>query len=157
MSGEKNNTMRLLDQRGIPYQVYTFSPDIHSAQGVAKVTGLLASMVFKTLVVMPAQGRPILVLIPGDHELDLRGLARTLGVKKTRMATRREAEQATGLKVGGISPLALLDRGFAVYLDHSACTLEEILVSAGERGKNLRLLTTDLIALTEAEIVDVSG
>jgi prolyl-tRNA editing enzyme YbaK/EbsC (Cys-tRNA(Pro) deacylase) len=44
-----------------------------------------------------------------------------------------------------------------VYLDRSALALEDILVSAGERGKNLRLRTADLIALTEAEIIDASG
>lgn len=157
MSGEKNNAMRLLDRRGIPYQAYTFSPDIHSAQGVAEVTGLPVGMVFKTLVVIPANGEPILVLLPGDRELDLRYLARTLAVKKVRMATRREAEQFTGLQVGGISPLALLDRGFAVYLDRSVLALDEVLVSAGERGKNLRLRTADLIAVTGAEVLEAAG
>jgi Cys-tRNA(Pro)/Cys-tRNA(Cys) deacylase len=157
MSSQKNNTMRLLDQRGILYEAYTFSPDIHSAQGVAEVTGLPAAIVFKTLVVMLTPGRPILVLIPGDHELDLRRLARTLGVKKARMATKREAEKSTGLQVGGISPLALLERGFAVYLDRSALALDEILVSAGERGKNVGLRTGDLIALTGAEIIEATG
>lgn len=157
MPGEKNNAMRLLDQRGISYQTYTFSPDIHSAQGVAEVVGIPIQLVFKTLVVIPAEGRPVLVLVPGDQELDLRRLARTMGVKKARMATLREAEQFTGLQVGGISPLALLDRGFAVYLDHAALTLAEILVSAGERGKNLLLRTADLIALTGAEVIEAAG
>lgn len=157
MSGDKNNAMRLLDRRGISYQVYSFSPDIHSAQGVAEETGLPAPMIFKTLVVMPAEGRPVLVLIPGDRELDLRRLARTLGVKKARMAALSEAERFTGLQVGGISPLALLDRGFAVYLDRSALDLDEVLVSAGERGKNVRLRTADLVAVTGAEVVDASG
>jgi Cys-tRNA(Pro)/Cys-tRNA(Cys) deacylase len=157
MSGEKNNVMRLLDRRGISYQAYAFSPDIHSAQGVAEVTGLPAAMVFKTLVAMPAEGRPILVLVPGDHELDLRRLARALGIKKARMATKSEAERFTGLQVGGISPLALLDRGFRVYLDHSALVLDDVLVSAGERGKNVRLRTTDLIAVTAAEVIEAAG
>jgi Cys-tRNA(Pro)/Cys-tRNA(Cys) deacylase len=114
-------------------------------------------MVFKTLVAMPAEGRPILVLVPGDHELDLRRLARALGIKKARMATKSEAERFTGLQVGGISPLALLDRGFRVYLDHSALVLDDVLVSAGERGKNVRLRTTDLIAVTAAEVIEAAG
>ena len=41
---------------------------------------------------------------------------------KLRMATQREAESLTGLLVGGISALALLNRGFRVFLDSSAIT-----------------------------------
>ena len=39
MSDNKTNAMRALDVRKIPYQVFTFSPDIHSAAGVAEVVG----------------------------------------------------------------------------------------------------------------------
>ena len=157
MAIEKNNAMRLLERRGIPYQAYAFSPDIHSAQGVAEVIGVPASMVYKTLVVMPPEGRPILVLIPGDCELDLHRLARSLDMKKMRMATQKEAEKSTGLQVGGISPLALLDRGLRIYVDRSVLELEEILLSAGQRGKNLRMRVADLIAVTAAQVVDAAG
>ncbi len=157
MPGEKNNVMRLLDRRGIVYQPYTFSPAIHSAPGVAEATGLPAAMVFKTLVVLPGEGRPALVMVPGDRELDLHRLARALGVKKARMATQSEAERLTGLLVGGISPLALLGRGFRIYLDRAALELGEVLVSAGERGRNLRLRTADLLAVTGAEVIEAAG
>jgi Cys-tRNA(Pro)/Cys-tRNA(Cys) deacylase len=153
---EKNNAMRLLDKRGIPYQAYAFSPEIHSAQGVAEVVGVPAAMVYKTLVVMPPEGRPLLVLVPGDRELDLHRLARSLGMKKLRMATQKEAEKSTGLQVGGISPLALLGRGWRVYLDRSVLELEELLVSAGQRGKNLRLRVADLMAVTAAQVVEAA-
>jgi Cys-tRNA(Pro)/Cys-tRNA(Cys) deacylase len=121
------------------------------------VVGVPAAMVFKTLVVLPSEGRPILVLVPGDRELDPHRLARALGVKKVHMASQKEAEKLTGLLVGGISPLALLDRGLRVYMDRSALELDEIMVSAGQRGKNLRLRTADLIAVTAAEVVETAG
>ncbi len=153
----KTNTMRLLESRGISYEVFTFPPAIHSAVGVAEALGLPTHVVYKTLVVMPAQGRPLLVLIPGDRELDLRRLAKALGEKKLRMATQKEAERVTGLQVGGISPLALLDRGFPVYIDRSAAALEDLLLSAGRRGINLRLRVPDLIAVTGAQLIEVVG
>lgn len=156
MSPDKTNAMRLLEARGIPYQAYTFAPDIHSAQGVAEALGLPAHIVYKTLVVMPPQGRPLLVIAPGDRELDLDRLARSLGMKRLRMATQKEAEQATGLQVGGISALALLDRHLRVYLDRRALELDEVLVSAGRRGVNLRLRVADLIAVTGAQVVEAT-
>lgn len=156
MPADKTNAMRLLEARGIPYQTYTFSPAIHSAQGVAEALGLPPHIVYKTLVVMPPQGRPLLVIVPGDRELDLDRLARSLGVKRLRMATQKEAEQSTGLQVGGISALALVDRRWRVYLDRRALELEEVLVSAGRRGVNLRLRVADLIAITGAQVVEAT-
>jgi Cys-tRNA(Pro)/Cys-tRNA(Cys) deacylase len=157
MSPEKSNVMRLLEARGIPYQAFSFSPEIRSAQGVAEALGVPAHTVYKTLVVVPEEGRPFLVLVPGDRELDLRILARSLGLKKVRMATQKEAESLTGLQVGGISPLALLGRGWRVYLDRSALRLEHIFLSAGRRGVNLRLRVSDLVALTAAQPVEATA
>ena len=118
--------------------------------------GAPGHIVYKTLVVMPSEEHPILVLIAGDRELNLGRLARSLGVKKVRMATQKEAESLTRLQVGGISPLALLDRGFPVYIDRPALALEDLFLSAGTRGINLRLRVADLIALTAAEVVQAT-
>ncbi len=72
------------------------------------------------------------------------------------MASQKEAEALTGLKVGGISALALLDKGFRVYLDASAQAYEQILVSAGERGINLQVPVADLVRLTRARMVAIA-
>ncbi len=157
MAADKTNAMRVLDARKIPYETFNFSPSIHSAQGVAEAVGVPAHTVFKTLVVIPPEGKPLLVLAPGDSELDLHKLGGALGMKKLRMATQKEAEKFTGLLVGGISALALLDKGFRVYIDRSALGLEQIMVSAGRRGTNLRLRVSDLLAVTAAQVVDAVG
>jgi len=60
----------------------------------------------------------------------------------------------TGLKVGGISALALLHRGFEIYVDEPAMLLDEFVVSAGQRGLNLRLKVVDLLAVTGARWMD---
>ena len=87
---------------------------------------------------------------------DFPALARVLGEKKVYLASQREAEQITGLQVGGISPLALLSRGFQVVIDSSAESQEEIYLSGGQRGLNIRLAPNDLIALTNARVGKVS-
>ena len=69
------------------------------------------------------------------------------------MATHAEAEKMTGLQVGGISALALLNRGFAVYLDESARAYEQILVSAGQRGLDIKLAVADMVKVTNARFV----
>ncbi len=149
----KTNAMRFLEAQQIPYETYTFPPAIHSAEGVAQALNLPLQQVYKTLVVKRQRGKPLLVLIAGDRDLDLKRLARSLGEKKLRMATHSEAEKWTGLQVGGISALALLDRGFEVYIDQAATELTHVLVSAGKRGINLRLKVADLIRVSGAQTI----
>ena len=153
----KTNAMRMLEANHVPYQAYYFSPEIHSADGVAVALGLPTSHVYKTLVVLRERGRPLLVIVAGDREVDMRRLARSLGEKAVKLAPKREAEHLTRLQVGGISALALLDRGFEVFLDRPALELEIILVSAGQRGINLQLRVEDLVRITGARIIDATS
>ena len=150
--------MRLLDAHSVAYQVITFSSEIHSAAEVAETMGLDPAQVFKTLVVQRgAPGKPLLVMVAGDREIDLGALAASVGVKKLAMATHREAEALTGLQVGGISALMLLNQGFEIWIDQAARELEEIVVSAGQRGVDLRLRVADLVRITGARWVDAMG
>ena len=153
---KKSNLLRLLEARQIPYQAYTYAADLRSAEAVARVLGVPAREVYKTLVVLPPPGAPLLVIVPGPCTLDLKQLARALGEKKLRMAAHKEAEELTGLRVGGISALALLDRGFRVYIERAAQALTEFVVSAGQRGMNLRLRVDDFVRLTKARFVQAA-
>ena len=149
----KTNAMRLLDKRHIPYTAFTYPETLHSAPEVAQALDVPVDQVFKTLVVFADEGWPLLVVAPGNRELEPRLVAHAVGAKQVHMAPRREAERLTGLKVGGISPLALLDKHFAIYLDESAAGLEEIYINGGQRGVNLRLRVTDLLAVTGAKLI----
>lgn len=153
----KNNVTRLLDSKKIPYRIHTYDYDagIHSATEVAEAIGLPPAQVFKTLVVLADQPnhKPMLVVVPGPETLDLKALARAVGIKRARMASHDQAEALTGLQTGGISPLALINRGFTVYLDHRALAFETIAVSAGQRGANVELPVQALIKLVGARVI----
>jgi Cys-tRNA(Pro)/Cys-tRNA(Cys) deacylase len=151
--------VRILEQRKIPHEVYEFDDSIRSAAQVAQVTGMPPEAVYKTLVVEqdPPKGKPYLLLMPSHSEVDLKAFAAALGVKSVRMASHRDAERHTGLKVGGISALALLSRGFGVYIDARARDLDHVLVSAGERGMDVRLAVEDLLVITGAQLVAATG
>ena len=149
--------MRALEARKIPYRVFTFPPEVHSASGVADAVGLPYEQVYKTLVALRPEGKPMLIMIAGDRELDLKRVAKAVGEKKVRMASYKEAEGLTGLQVGGISALALLNKGFEVCIDRAAEDLDEVIVSAGKRGLDLRLAVADLVRVTGARWVEATG
>ena len=95
----------------------------------------------------------MLVIIPGPATLDLKALAKATGYKKVKMATHDQAESLTGLLTGGISPLALIGKGFDIYLADEARQHATIAVSAGQRGANVELGVKELIKLTNARLI----
>lgn len=152
-----NNVTRLLDARKIPYTAFELSPEKRGAQETARLLEVDPASIFKTIVVLRDKPKkPLLVLVPGDSVVDLKALASALGEKKVHLPTEKEAEQITGLQAGGISPLALLNKGFQVIIDSSARQFEQIHVSGGQRGLNIKLAVADLIALMNARVESVS-
>lgn len=154
---KKINSMRLLEARAIPYETHRYDPKIRDAEAVARAVGLPAEEVFKTLVVQrPSSKKPVLVMLPCYSSLNLKRLAKTLREKKVALAPHAAAERLTGLKVGGISPLALMRKQWDVYLDERCAASAHIVISAGQRGTQLRLETSALIKLLGCRIVDVA-
>lgn len=153
-----NNVTRLLDARKVLYTVFELPEEKLGALDTARLLNVPLEQVFKTIVVKrEAKGKPILAVVPGSVELDLKRLARTLGEKKLHLPTEREAEQLTGLQAGGISPLALANKGFQVVLDSSAQDYQEIHISGGQRGLNIRLPVEALVRLTNARLAEISS
>jgi Cys-tRNA(Pro)/Cys-tRNA(Cys) deacylase len=146
----------MLDARGVAYEAFELPPgEKRSAEEAAALMGVPPELVYKTIVIVrERQGKPILCLTPGPSEVNLKKLAAALGEKKLRLPSQREAEQLTGLQAGGISPLALLHKGFQVCIDRAAERRTHIHVSGGQRGLNLRLAVADLLALTGARWVE---
>ena len=152
-----NNVIRLLDSHKIPYRAYELSPEKRGAQETARLLDADPAAIFKTIVVLRDKPKkPLLVLVSGDAVVELKLLASAVGEKKVYLPTEKEAEQITGLQAGGISPLALLNKGFQVILDSSAENFEQIHVSGGQRGLNIKLPVADLIKLTNARVESVS-
>jgi len=152
-----NNITRMLDSQKIPYTAYELPAEKLGALETARLLGLDPATVFKTIVVLREKpGKPLLVVVPGTAEVDLKLVAAAVGEKKVHLPTQREAEALTRLQAGGISPLALINKGFQTLIDTSAQRLTEIHVSGGQRGLNIKLAVRDLVKLTGARWADVS-
>lgn len=158
----KLNSMRLLEQHKIPYELVEYPDDLRDAEEIAEVLGVPPFLVYKTLVVEPEGagtpgGKPFLVMIAAHRQLDLKRLAAVAGAKKVRMAAHKDAEALTGLKVGGISALALTHKNWIVFLDQPATEHQHILISAGQRGMDLRVPTMALVGLLHARLADIGN
>jgi len=152
-----NNVTRYLDSQKVSYTAFDTPTEKLGARATAEFLQVAPEIVFKTIVVTRDRPKkPILAVIPGPSVVDLKLLAASLGEKKVYLPTEREAEALTGLQAGGISPLALINRGFQVVLDSAAQNHGEIHVSGGQRGMNIRLPVADLVRLTKARLASIS-
>lgn len=152
-----NNVTRFLDSRKIPYTAFELPVEKIGALETAQMLGVSPSLIYKTIVIQREKtGKAVLAVIPGDHEVNLKSLAAVLGEKKLKLPTQREAEQLTGLQAGGISPLALLNKGFQMVVSNEALNHDEIHISGGQRGLNIRLPVDRLLDLTHARTAAIS-
>jgi Cys-tRNA(Pro)/Cys-tRNA(Cys) deacylase len=151
-----NNVTRFLDARKVKYRVHELPAEKLGALEAAEFMSVPPEQVFKTIVTTRERGKPVLAVIPGPRVVDLKLLAAFLGEKKISLPTEREAEALTGLQAGGISPLALINKGFVVVIDAAAREFEQIHVSGGQRGLNIQLPVDDLVQLTNARLGPIS-
>ncbi len=151
-----NNVTRFLDARKVKFTAHELPHEKLGAVEAAQYMGVAEDQVFKTIVITREKGRSELAVIPGPRVVDLKLLASFLGEKKMSLPTEREAEALTGLQAGGISPLALINKGFQVVIDSAAQGFEEIYISGGQRGLDIQLRVDDLIELVNAKLGSVS-
>jgi Cys-tRNA(Pro)/Cys-tRNA(Cys) deacylase len=152
-----NNVTRLLDSKKIPYQAFSLPQEKLGAEEAARFMGVPLNEVYKSIIIKREKaGKPIIAVTPGDKEVDLKLLAAVIGEKKVYVTTLVEAEKITGLKAGGISPLALINRGFQVIIDSSVSTYSHIHISGGQLGLNVRLPVNSLIEITHARLANIT-
>ena len=153
----KTNAARILDQVKIPYELkeYTVDESDLSAISVAQKVNLPIEQVYKTLVARGDKTGVIVACIRGDHELQLKALASLSGNKKVEVVSLKEVQPLTGYIRGGVSPIGM-KKQYPVYIGSDIQLYERISISAGLRGLQLFLCPTDLIAVTKAQLGEIS-
>jgi Cys-tRNA(Pro)/Cys-tRNA(Cys) deacylase len=151
-----NNVTRFLEAHKVNYIAHQLPAEKLGAVEAAQYMDVSPDLVFKTIVITREKKKPVLAVIPGPRTVDLKLLASFLAEKKVFLPTEREAEALTGLRAGGISPLALINKGFQVVIDSAAQGYEKIYISGGQRGLDILLPVTDLAKLTNAKFGKIS-
>jgi Cys-tRNA(Pro)/Cys-tRNA(Cys) deacylase len=146
----KTNAARILDSLGIRYQLrdYEVGDDL-GAEAVAAKVGLPAEQVWKTLVVRGDRHGIGFAVIPGDHELDLKALARLTGDRKVDTVPLREVQPLTGYVRGGVTALGAR-KDYPVFVDENIEVFDQVSVSAGARGTQIVLAPADYLRATGA-------
>ncbi|MEX2162007.1 MAG: YbaK/EbsC family protein [Anaerolineales bacterium] len=151
-----NNVTRMLAAKGIAFEAHELPAEKLGGLEAAAYLGVDPRQMFKTIVAVRSEGKPVLALVPAQAQLDLKALGRALGGPKLQVASQAQAEKLTGLQVGGISPLALLAKGFDTVLDTSALGFEKIYISGGQRGLNISMAPQAVVELTRGRVLGIA-
>lgn len=153
---EKTNAMRILDKNKIPYAAREYDASITDGEAVAAILNEPPEEVFKTLVTVSDKGEHLVFAVPVCAVLDLKKAARAAGVKSVSMIRQKELEPLTGYVHGGCSPVGMKKR-FRTFIDESAQGYEEIYVSAGRVGHQMRLSPQSLAAFVGARFAPLAS
>lgn len=158
MPSQKTNACRLLDQAGIHYELISYDYDENdlSATHVADTIGEDINQVFKTLVLCGDKTGIFVCVIPGNEEVNLKKAAKASGNKNCEMIHVKELLGLTEYIRGGCSPIGM-KKQYPMYIHETCILFDEIFISAGQRGLQLKIATNDLIDfahLTEADLTN---
>ncbi len=152
----KTNAARILDSMGIKYELLAYEVDESdlSAMAVAEKLKQNIEQVFKTLVLQGDKTGIFVCIIPGAEELDLKKAAQQSGNKSAVMVPVKDILSLTGYIRGGCSPIGM-KKLYLSFIDESCILYENIFVSAGLRGLQLKINPNDLIRAVSCKIGDL--
>ena len=153
---EKTNVMRILDQKKINYNTYSYiDTDAISGMEVALVLGQNPNQVFKTLVTVSGKNINYVFVVPVNKELDLKKAAKVVGEKSIEMIKSKELLSLTGYIHGGCSPIGM-KKMFKTVIDESCKNFETIIFSGGKIGYQVELKLEDIEKVIRVEYNDIT-
>ena len=156
MKVQKTNAVRLLDKAKIPYELVPYEVDENdlAAAHVAEQLQEDISQVFKTLILRGDRNGLFVCVVPGNAEVDLKKAAKASGNKNAEMILMKELLPLTGYIRGGCSPIGM-KKPFPTFIHESCHQFDNIFISAGQRGLQLKLSPIQLSNFINAIIIDL--
>lgn len=105
------------------------TPNVGSIEQVSKLLKCQASDMLKTLI-YSADGKPVAVLVRGDHDANEGKVRRAVGASKLELAAPEVVEQVTGAPLGFAGPIGLK---IPLWADHDVAAMKDICIGANEK------------------------
>jgi prolyl-tRNA synthetase len=107
------------------------TPGLHTVEEVASFLGAEPQQLIKTMIYL-ADGKPIAVLVRGDHEVNEVKVANHTGAMELALADPATISKVTGAPVGFAGPVGLVEK-IPLYADHSVMAVARGVVGANRK------------------------
>lgn len=156
MSSVKTNAMRILEQKNISYNMFSYENKDGKIDGisVAEKIGKDMNSVYKTLVCQGNSKNIYVFVIPVAAELDLKKAAKAAGEKNVEMIPVKDITKHTGYIRGGCSPIGM-KKTYPVFIHNAGEELDNIVVSGGKIGFQIELPPEELMKAVNASFKDI--
>ena len=113
------------------------TPNARTIEEVAAFFGLPPSAFVKTLVYV-ADGKPVMVCVPGDRDVNEVKLKRFLKAKTVALADARTVEEVTGAPVGFAGPVKPAKADVPIYAESALEGVSGVVVGANQADTHLK-------------------
>ena len=151
--GEKR-VLEALAAAGFIPAVSRFARGTETAEASAREIGVHVSRIIKSMVVS-ADGKPVLALLPGDRRADLKAIARFVDARKVRLALPEQVIDWTGFPVGAVPPVGHV-KPLRVLLDENIPVDGDIYPAAGEKNNAFKTTFPNLLEITGGTVCGIS-
>ena len=114
-----------------------------------EVGAIVKSLLFKT------ENTFTLYLVAGDKKASLNKIKKNLNIKDASMATADEVKNITGFTIGGVSPIAHLNK-IDIYIDQSLDRFDNLYAAAGHPNCVFKINFEKLQKITNGLVRDIS-
>ena len=112
--------------------------------------------IFKTLTLTGDKTGPLIGIIPITEHLSEKKLAKVSANKKVTMIPQKELQKITGYVHGANNPVGIRQKHhFPIFIDSIALEKGQIIVSAGEIGRSIRINSQVLADFVGAQFADL--
>lgn len=150
---------KFLEQEKIPYTGMSFvthlEGDVYAID--EKADKSIEDLIFKTLVVTGRDTGPLVGIVPISERLDYKKLCHLSGNKKIGLVPLKNLVKTSGYVHGANSPIGIYNnKHLPIYYDESINSFDEIIISAGEVGRMLKIKPQVLVEITHGTIGDIT-
>ena len=137
-----------LREARVEARVEEFDEGAASAAAAAAATGAPIEQIVKSLV-FAGDGRPIVVLVPGDRRADTTKVASAAGCARVKPVGADAVERLTGFPAGGVAPFPL-PAIETILIEQDLLVHEVVWIGAGSSRHMAALAPSDLARLSRA-------
>jgi len=142
-----------LREQGVPFSTHHHPRPAYSAQDVAACEHMPGRLVAKVVVVF-ADGKMTMLVLPASHRIDLGRAAVALGAHSVYLAGERElALSFPDCEIGAMPPFGNL-YGIPTYVDRLLAEDETILFQAGTHTDTISMPYADYARLARPRVVE---
>ena len=146
----------ILEASGHNFEVWDCDPNLADTEVFCKHYGVLPEDSANTILVRSKTGQLQFVacLVLATHRLDVNKVVRQkLQARKASFASAAETEQYTGMKIGGVTALAL-PNALPLWIDSDVMKRQFVILGGGNRTSKLKVPVALLDELPNTEIVE---